>query len=208
MAHPAVYRNAQGREHPFCGRSERASQRDSRSDALRLLSQHRQQRGVVADEEHGGRGRRRGRPPLDDGFGKIATRRGRIRDDRPRYTALAHRNRCFRAADPGDETLAHQGASTPLPAPGVGCARWRLELLRCRAGENAVFEGEACDAKGRVVLPPKLGPLAGSGRAWAFRTQALIQSQRVLGQAVDYPTCRTSREAAQFHAQSRSRLIV
>src|ERR1700682_518867 len=31
----------------------------------------------------------------------------------------------------------------PLPVPGVGRARWQLELLRCRAGESADFEVEA-----------------------------------------------------------------
>src|SRR2546422_9575973 len=39
--------------------------------------------------------------------------------------------------------------STPLPVPGIGRARWRLELLRCRRGESAEFEVEACDAQGR-----------------------------------------------------------
>jgi len=29
--------------------------------------------------------------------------------------------------------------STPLPVPGVGRARWRVELIRCRAGESANF---------------------------------------------------------------------
>jgi protein ImuA len=38
--------------------------------------------------------------------------------------------------------------STPLPVPGIGRNRWRLELIRCRAGESAVFEVEACDATG------------------------------------------------------------
>ena len=46
--------------------------------------------------------------------------------------------------------------STPLPVPGVGRARWRLELIRCRAGESADFEVEACDAKGRLALPSDL----------------------------------------------------
>src|SRR5258708_1690670 len=46
--------------------------------------------------------------------------------------------------------------STPLPVPGVGRARWRLELLRCRAGESADFEVEACDAQGRLALPSNL----------------------------------------------------
>jgi len=51
--------------------------------------------------------------------------------------------------------------STPLPVPGVGCARWQLELIRCRAGESAEFEVDACDAKGRLALPSN--PVHGSG---------------------------------------------
>ena len=46
--------------------------------------------------------------------------------------------------------------TTPLPVPGAGRARWRLELIRCRAGESADFEVEACDAKGRLALPSDL----------------------------------------------------
>jgi protein ImuA len=46
--------------------------------------------------------------------------------------------------------------SSPLPVPGVGRARWRLELIRCRAGESADFEVEACDAEGRLALPSHL----------------------------------------------------
>jgi len=46
--------------------------------------------------------------------------------------------------------------ATPLPVPGVGRPRWQLELIRCRAGESADFEVEACDAKGRLALPSKL----------------------------------------------------
>ena len=43
--------------------------------------------------------------------------------------------------------------STPLPAPGVGRARWRLELVRSRSGESADFAVDACDAQGRLALP-------------------------------------------------------
>src|ERR1700730_11337868 len=43
--------------------------------------------------------------------------------------------------------------ATPLPVPGVGRPRWQLELIRCRAGESADFEVEACDAKGRAAPP-------------------------------------------------------
>jgi protein ImuA len=42
--------------------------------------------------------------------------------------------------------------ATPLPVPGVGRPQWQLELIRCRAGESADFEVEACDAKGRLAL--------------------------------------------------------
>jgi protein ImuA len=42
--------------------------------------------------------------------------------------------------------------STPLPVPGIGRPRWRLELIRCRGGESADFEVEACDATGRLAL--------------------------------------------------------
>src|SRR3984893_14438518 len=46
--------------------------------------------------------------------------------------------------------------ATPLPVPGVGRARWQVELIRCRAGESVDFEVEACDAKGRLALPSGL----------------------------------------------------
>lgn len=46
--------------------------------------------------------------------------------------------------------------SSPLPVPGIGRARWRVELLRCRGGEEAEFELEACDATGRLDLPAEL----------------------------------------------------
>lgn len=42
--------------------------------------------------------------------------------------------------------------SAPLPVPGIGRPRWRLELVRCRAREGASFEVEACDDKGRIAL--------------------------------------------------------
>lgn len=42
--------------------------------------------------------------------------------------------------------------SRPLPVPGIGRARWQLELIRVRAGESADFEVEACDDKGRLAL--------------------------------------------------------
>ena len=46
--------------------------------------------------------------------------------------------------------------STPLPVPGVGRPRWLVELIRCRAGESADFELEACCATGHLRLPAAL----------------------------------------------------
>lgn len=57
--------------------------------------------------------------------------------------------------------------SEVLPVPGVGRARWLLELIRCRAGESADFVVEACDAEGRLDLPADLADRshdAGDGR--------------------------------------------
>lgn len=57
--------------------------------------------------------------------------------------------------------------SRPLPVPGVGRARWYLELLRCRAAESADYVVEACDAKGRLSLPAELANRSPSSDAWA-----------------------------------------
>jgi protein ImuA len=46
--------------------------------------------------------------------------------------------------------------SERLPVPGVGRARWLLELMRVKAGECADFEVGACDASGRIDLSPGL----------------------------------------------------
>lgn len=56
--------------------------------------------------------------------------------------------------------------SSPLPAPGLGRARWLVELIRARAGESADFELEACDETGCLSLPAELadGPAAAHGR--------------------------------------------
>ncbi|NKL34983.1 damage-inducible mutagenesis protein [Rhizobium leguminosarum bv. viciae] len=42
--------------------------------------------------------------------------------------------------------------SEELPVPGVGRARWLLELMRVKAGECAEFEVGACDAEGRIDI--------------------------------------------------------
>src|SRR5712672_3260628 len=81
--------------------------------------------------------------------------------------ALRRWRRQAQAADFGQPTASTTRwrvsalPSTSLPVPGVGRARWLLELIRCRAGESADFEVEACDAKGRLALPSDL--VRGSG---------------------------------------------
>src|SRR4051794_38534288 len=46
--------------------------------------------------------------------------------------------------------------SAPLPVPGIGWARWRLELVRVRGGEGGSWDVEACDAQGRLAVPSDL----------------------------------------------------
>lgn len=60
--------------------------------------------------------------------------------------------------------------SLPLPVPGVGRPRWRVELIRSRTGEGADFELEACDDKGCLGLPAD--PAHGSGQAGSGRHRA------------------------------------
>ena len=61
--------------------------------------------------------------------------------------------------------------SAPLPVPGVGRARWRVELIRARAGESLEIELEACDGTGHLRLPADLADrsaAAAGGRHSAF----------------------------------------
>ncbi len=55
--------------------------------------------------------------------------------------------------------------SRPLPVPGVGRARWRVELIRARAGACLEMELEACDDSGHLGLPADMadGPVAAEG---------------------------------------------
>ena len=53
------------------------------------------------------------------------------------------------AALPSPPALAHAPDT-----PGLGRARWRLDLTRCRGGEPGSWIVEACDATGRLGLVP------------------------------------------------------
>jgi protein ImuA len=59
--------------------------------------------------------------------------------------------------------------SSPLPDAGVGRARWFVELIRCRAGECADFELEACDEAGRLALPADLAHRSLASEPWQGR---------------------------------------
>lgn len=82
------------------------------------------------------------------------------------------------AADFGQPTAAatrwrvSAEPSAPLPVPGIGRARWRIELMRCRGADAAEFILDACDETGRLALPAELArrsvaPPAGRRRAAA-----------------------------------------
>lgn len=62
--------------------------------------------------------------------------------------------------------------SSPLPVAGIGRARWLLELIRCRAGESADFNVEACDAKGRLALPAEMADGQAAARPRGRRARA------------------------------------
>lgn len=58
-------------------------------------------------------------------------------------------------------------ASAPLEdgVPGVGDPRWRLELLRCRGAEPAIWIVEACDETGRLRLAADLADRSAEAEA-------------------------------------------
>lgn len=66
------------------------------------------------------------------------------------------------AADFGQPTAARTRwrvsalPSAPLLVPGMGRARWLVELVRARAGGSADVVVEACDEAGRLALPAPL----------------------------------------------------
>ncbi|WP_369062240.1 ImuA family protein [Caulobacter sp. 73W] len=59
--------------------------------------------------------------------------------------------------------------SSPLPVAGVGRARWFVELIRCKAGDCADFELEACDETGRLALPADLADRSLAQTPWQER---------------------------------------
>lgn len=89
--------------------------------------------------------------------------------------ALRRWRRQAEAADFGQPTASNTRwritalPSSPLPSAGVGRPRWLVELLRCKAGESADFELEACDETGRLAVPADLADRSLASHPWDRR---------------------------------------
>lgn len=79
----------------------------------------------------------------------VLIRRSRGFDDPVLKQPSAAATRWRVAALPSPPVLPHAPDT-----PGLGPARWRLDLTRCRGGEAASWMVEACDATGRLGLVP------------------------------------------------------
>ena len=77
----------------------------------------------------------------------FALRRSRSFDDPALSAPTAAMTRWRVAALPSPPALPHAPET-----PGLGRARWRLELTRCRGGEAGAWMVEACDAAGCLAL--------------------------------------------------------
>jgi protein ImuA len=111
-------------------------------------------------------------------FGLTASRRLQLAAESSGAIAVVlRRARRTGGLDPGEPTAAVTRwrvtclpSPPPLPhapeTPGLGRARWRLDLLRVRGGEPRSWIVEACDAQGRLRLAADLadGP-AGAAAA-------------------------------------------
>jgi protein ImuA len=79
----------------------------------------------------------------------ILLRRSQVFDDPALNEPTAAVTRWRIAALPSPPALPHSPET-----PGLGRARWRLDLTRCRGGDPGSWIVEACDATGRLGLVP------------------------------------------------------
>jgi len=92
----------------------------------------------------------------------VASRRLVLAAEKSGVMAVALRRRAEgRPAAGGLTAAATRWVITPLPSvllttPGVGRARWRVELTRSRGGEAADWIMEACDAQGCLGVSAQL----------------------------------------------------
>ena len=81
----------------------------------------------------------------------FALRRSRRHGDPELAAPSAAITRWRVAGLPSAPPIAHAPS-----VPGLGRARWRLDLVRCRGGEAHSWTVEACDAQGRLALSADL----------------------------------------------------
>jgi protein ImuA len=101
----------------------------------------------------------------------VASRRLVLAAEKSGVMACIVRRR--REGKPADATLTAAATrwritplpSAALPSPGIGRARWQVELIRCRGGEPACWIMEACDAQGRLSLPPDVADRSGAQKS-------------------------------------------
>lgn len=93
----------------------------------------------------------------------VATRRLQLAAEGSGVTGFIVRRRRAAAAEAVDAPTAAvtrwRIAASPserLPVPGIGRARWRINLLRCRGAEPNTWTVDACDAQGRLASPADL----------------------------------------------------
>lgn len=101
--------------------------------------------------------------------------------------ALRRWRRSADAAEFGQPTAAmsrwriSELPSAALPVPGLGRARWLIELIRARACESFDLELEACDGTGHLGLPAALAQQLGLHAGMPVsKAQALVPGLRVL----------------------------
>jgi len=80
------------------------------------------------------------------------------------YRRHRARDRCPLAEPSSAMTRWRVGcaSSAPLPYPGVGRARWAVELVRQRGGNPFSLQLDACDDTGRLALPAATADRAAS----------------------------------------------
>jgi protein ImuA len=98
-----------------------------------------------------------------------AARRLQLAAEKSGVTAFALRRWRGGAEDAGAAVTRWQVEalpSSPLATPGIGRARWRLDLLRCRNADRGSWIVEAADAQGHLARPAELldRPAAARGR--------------------------------------------
>ncbi|AJA07077.1 protein ImuA [Sphingobium sp. H39-3-25] len=91
---------------------------------------------------------------------QTATRRLQLAASDGKTPMLLYRRHRARDRCPLDQPSAAMtrwrigcASSARLPYPGVGRARWSVELVRQRGGNPFFLECEACDDQGRLALP-------------------------------------------------------